>query len=226
MDGKQSAVISKYREMGLPYAAHLDLTWRCPLSCVHCYLKGLTAAELSTDEWLRVLDELAWLKSMSVLLSGGEILVRTDLTKILRRAVDLHFMVKLKTSGNGASRRRLKELAALRPYGVDISFYSDRPDVHDAVTGVVGSFQSSVEAAHAFLEAGVQVVAAVTLLRGHSEDAATVSAGLTALGVGPVTFNNLTDAFCADPNVESLLLPDRLLDQQYEMYAEAVGPSH
>ena len=48
-----------------PIAAGLELTFRCNLACIHCYV-NLPAAdreaksrELTTDEWKRVLDQCA-----------------------------------------------------------------------------------------------------------------------------------------------------------------------
>lgn len=68
----------------------LNLTKRCNLRCVHCYAgaDGPAAAnELSTDEWLRVIDELAAFGSPVALFSGGEPLMHPDIVRLARHAV-------------------------------------------------------------------------------------------------------------------------------------------
>ncbi len=79
-------------------------------------------------------------------ISGGEPMLRKDIFPIIRRARELTFNVKLKTN---AILIKEKEAALIRDLGVDtvqISIYSHRPEVHDAITKVTGSLQRSIAA--------------------------------------------------------------------------------
>ena len=56
------------------------ITARCNLSCIHCYtsrFKGL--GELSTNDALRLIQEIAEIGIRHVSISGGEPLIRKDL---------------------------------------------------------------------------------------------------------------------------------------------------
>src|SRR4029077_9807252 len=60
---------------GIPVAVLLELTHRCPLQCPYCSNpleldRGST--ELTTDEWKKVLSELAEIGVLQVHFSGGE----------------------------------------------------------------------------------------------------------------------------------------------------------
>src|ERR1700681_4595496 len=66
-----------------------ELTYRCPLHCVFCYNPvDYTAhgAELSTDDWLRVLREGRALGAIQLGFSGDAALLRDDLELLVAAA--------------------------------------------------------------------------------------------------------------------------------------------
>src|SRR5260221_2461767 len=95
---------------GPPLWLLLELTYRCPLHCVFCYNPtdfASTAAELGTDDWLRVLRQARALGAVQLGLSGGEPLTRDDLEPIVAEAHRLGFYTKLITFGVGLEGARL-----------------------------------------------------------------------------------------------------------------------
>jgi len=97
-----------------PLAALLELTHRCPLQCPYCSnpielerAKG----ELSTSEWMRVLDEAAELGILQVHFSGGEPAVRRDLPDLVAHARSAGLYSNLITSGVTLDRARIAKLA-------------------------------------------------------------------------------------------------------------------
>ena len=112
----------------------LDLTYRCNERCVHCYLDHDDHGEMTTAEIKHLLDEMADAGVFILTLSGGEIFLRKDFFELLEHARRLMFCVKLKTN---AVLIREREAARIRDLGVEsvqISIYSHRPEVHDAIT--------------------------------------------------------------------------------------------
>ncbi|HET6619985.1 MAG TPA: pyrroloquinoline quinone biosynthesis protein PqqE [Dongiaceae bacterium] len=101
-------------ELGPPLAALLELTHRCPLQCPYCSnplelerAKG----ELSTAEWMRVLDEAAELGVLQVHFSGGEPAVRRDLPDLVAHARRAGLYSNLITSGVTLDEPRVARLA-------------------------------------------------------------------------------------------------------------------
>ena len=97
-----------------PLAALLELTHRCPLQCPYCSnplelerAKG----ELSTDEWMRVLDEASELGILQVHFSGGEPAVRRDLPELVAHARKVGLYSNLITSGVTLDQARVAGLA-------------------------------------------------------------------------------------------------------------------
>jgi PqqA peptide cyclase len=100
--------------LAAPLAALLELTHRCPLQCPYCSnpielerAKG----ELSTSEWMRVLDEAAELGILQVHFSGGEPAVRRDLPDLVAHARSAGLYSNLITSGVTLDRARIAKLA-------------------------------------------------------------------------------------------------------------------
>ncbi|HEY6451167.1 MAG TPA: pyrroloquinoline quinone biosynthesis protein PqqE [Steroidobacteraceae bacterium] len=119
---------------GPPLWLLFELTYRCPLHCVFCYNPtdfSRTGAELTTDDWLRVLREARALGSVQLGLSGGEPLLRDDLELIVAEAHTLGFYTNLITSGVGLTETRLQ---ALKRGGLDhiqLSFQDSTRQMND-----------------------------------------------------------------------------------------------
>ncbi len=141
-----------------PVAMLAQLTHRCELQCPYCSnpLKLLKAAdELSTEEWLRVIDEAAALGVLQVHLSGGEPALRTDLEEIVARLAKHGIYSNLITSGIGLRRDRLRALADLGLDHVQLSVQSVHADVADRISNYRGVLAAKTEFARRVREIGL-----------------------------------------------------------------------
>jgi PqqA peptide cyclase len=111
-----------------------ELTYRCPLHCVFCYNPvdyATYGAELTTEDWLRVLREGRGLGATQLGFSGGEPLVRDDLEVLVAEARRLGYYSNLITSGVGLNERRI---AAFKDGGLDhiqLSFQDSTREMND-----------------------------------------------------------------------------------------------
>jgi radical SAM protein with 4Fe4S-binding SPASM domain len=184
MSGLLEEITRKALAKGIPLSVQLDLTYRCNERCVHCYLDHDDHGEMTTAEIKHLLDELADAGVFILTLSGGEIFLRKDFFDILEYARLQHqFCVKLKTN---AIMIREREAARIRDIGVQsiqISIYSHRPEVHDAITLVPGSLRRSLEAGRFLKSQGLRVVFANVLMVQNLEDYQGVQALAREMGV-------------------------------------------
>src|ERR1700735_5909600 len=123
----------KALELGIPISVQLDLTYRCNERCVHCYLDHDDHGEMTTTEIKHLLDEMADAGVFILTLSGGEIFLRKDFFEILEHARQLMFCVKLKTNAIMIHEREAARIRDLGVESIQISIYSHRPEVHDAI---------------------------------------------------------------------------------------------
>ncbi len=81
------------------FQGFLYLTHRCNLRCLYCNFPFQEISELSTGQWLRVIDQLADLGVRRVTFLGGEPLLRPDLPDLLRHARRRGLACVLSTNG-------------------------------------------------------------------------------------------------------------------------------
>jgi radical SAM protein with 4Fe4S-binding SPASM domain len=169
-------------QLGVPFSVQLDLTYRCNEQCVHCYLDHEDHGEMTTVEIKRLLKEMAEAGVFILTLSGGEIFMRKDFFEILECARALTFCIKLKTNAvliREAQAARLRDLAV---ESIQVSIYSHRPEVHDAITKVPGSLQRSISAIRFLKSQGLKVIIANVLMTENMRDYQGVRALATELG--------------------------------------------
>ncbi|MFZ0761112.1 MAG: radical SAM protein, partial [Candidatus Sulfotelmatobacter sp.] len=126
--------------------------------------------EMTTAEIKHLLKEMADAGVFILTLSGGEIFLRKDFFEILECARALTFCIKLKTN---AVLIREVQAARLRDLGVEsiqVSIYSHRAEVHDAITKIPGSLRRSINAIRFLKSQGLKVIIANVLMTENMQD--------------------------------------------------------
>jgi radical SAM protein with 4Fe4S-binding SPASM domain len=175
-------------ERNIPVSVTLELTRRCPLACAHCYLpetrgRARPAAELSAAQWEKILRQLAAAGGLYLVFTGGEPLLRPDLERLCAFAKKLNFDVRVFSTGLGLGRRRALELKKAGVSAFEISFYG-RPEIHDGVTGLRGSYAQSLAAARLLKKNGLKVKIKIPLTRANLSQAAFLRALARREGFG------------------------------------------
>ncbi len=159
-------------ERNIPVSVTIELTRRCRLSCLHCYLpetrgRAAPGPELDTAGWERILGELARAGGLYLVFTGGEPLLRPDLPRLCRRAKKLNFDVRIFSSGIGMTGALAAEFRDAGVSGFELSLYG-AAEVHDGITGRRGSCAETLRAAGLLAGAGVRVKLKVPLMRQNS----------------------------------------------------------
>jgi len=157
----------KALRLGIPLSVHLDVTYRCNERCEHCYLEHDDLGEMTTTEIRNLLGQLAESGVFFLTLSGGEPLVRRDCFEIIEIARSLGFNVKLKTNAILIKEQEARRLRSLGVEQVQISVYSDQPEVHDRITKVEGSLRRTMKAIGLLRSQGIRVVIANVLMKSN-----------------------------------------------------------
>jgi MoaA/NifB/PqqE/SkfB family radical SAM enzyme len=178
--------------LGAPIAAHIEVSTRCHLDCVHCYIPGAERRpgrdaarepDMTNDEIRALLDQLEELGCFVVTFTGGEIFIRPGMMELLEYANDRGFILELFTSGTPITPDKASRLAALNLARVQISLYSHDHTTHDGVTQVGGSWMRSVAAAKELVARGIFVEFACTLMRSNIADVVELRKFADSLGV-------------------------------------------
>jgi radical SAM protein with 4Fe4S-binding SPASM domain len=125
----------------VPLSGSIEITFRCNLRCVHCYIDDYSGqGEMSTGEIKRILDEIAEEGCLWLLLTGGEVLCRSDFPEIYRHAKGLGFLLTIFSNGTLLDERIADLLAEYRPHGIEFTLYGLSDETYLKVTGFPGRF--------------------------------------------------------------------------------------
>lgn len=125
-----------------PIGLLAELTHRCPLKCGYCSNPTellRRERELSTAQWLGVLEQAEALGLLQVHLSGGEPAARADPEAIIGCCARLGLYSNLITSGVQIDARRLSQLCDAGLDHVQLSLQHVDPGAADAIAGFRGA---------------------------------------------------------------------------------------
>src|SRR5947208_2904405 len=89
----------------VPLSATLELTSRCNLKCVHCYLGPQEeqwkkrSQEMSTEKVLGIIDEMVAAGTLYLLITGGDPMVHRDFARVYRYAREHGLLVTVFCDG-------------------------------------------------------------------------------------------------------------------------------
>ena len=151
-------IIKKTVDRNIPLTVHFDLTYKCNLKCVHCYvIEERGKKELSAEVIKSIIDQLAEANTLYLTFSGGEIFTRKDFFDIASYAREKDFVLRLLTNGTLITPKIADKIKDLNPISVRMSLYALDPDVHDAITRSKGSQRKTVKALMLLKERGIKV---------------------------------------------------------------------
>ena len=148
----------KWVKQRLPYSVLFELTARCNMNCVHCYLQNVhDTKELSYDKIIEIIDILYEKGIVFLTFTGGEILLRKDFVDIYLYAKKKGFLVELFTNGYLFDDKIIDALAEYPPLLVDISLYGASENTYRKVTGLQNAFARVIQNCKKLKKAGIRV---------------------------------------------------------------------
>lgn len=133
-----------------------NVTAQCNLKCRHCYIQATESAaegEMTTEEGMAFIDDLAEMKVPVLLFSGGEPLLRPDLFELSAYAVEQGLRTVLSTNGtliDDFTAEMIRD-AGFQYVGVSIDGCEA---THDEFRGEQGSFAAALAGIRAAKAAG------------------------------------------------------------------------
>ena len=138
--------ISKPLKLQAPFLVVWNYTDACNLRCKHCYQGAgkMSEDELSLDERLNIVDQLADNDVVAIAFSGGEALLRDDFWEVARYASNKGLYLSLATNGTLLTKDVVRRLRDVGVEYFEISLDSVDPVKHDAFRGVNGAWERTV----------------------------------------------------------------------------------
>ena len=117
--------------------AYLEITTRCNLNCLHCYVDKTHPREIDLETMFDIFDKLVEMRVKNVVLFGGEPTLHRNFWDLLQYAIDRFDLVTVET--NGTTPTRFNDFDCQ----VAISFESYIPEENDEIRGQ-GVFEKAI----------------------------------------------------------------------------------
>lgn len=153
-----------------------NVTQRCNLFCMHCYASSHDReyeGELTTDEGLRLLDDLAQFGAPTLLFSGGEPTTRPDLFELVSHASSSGLRCVLSTNGTLITPEVADRIAESGFSYVGVSL-DGIGAVHDKIRGKKGAFEDALRGLRLCRDRGVRVGLRYTVHRKNLDQLADI----------------------------------------------------
>lgn len=144
----------------------LSLTWEitsdCNLRCSHCYYynqkeKFDSTNDLSTEQIMKILNDIIEMGIVNIILTGGEALLRKDIFEIINKIKSNNISIKLSSNGIIITKEIAKKLSTLlhpKMDEVQISLDGACEEIHDKTRGK-GNFKKTIQGIENLLEYGI-----------------------------------------------------------------------
>ena len=147
----------------IPLAGNIELTHRCNLRCVHCYVGDQTGPwanrdrELDTARWKELIDEITGAGCLFLLITGGEPLLRKDFAEIYLYAKTRGLLIAVFTNGTLISEDILDLFTGFPPKAVEITLYGASKETYERITGVKGSYQKCLQGIRRLIDRQINI---------------------------------------------------------------------
>jgi len=187
-----------------------NVTRSCNLHCVHCYARAVEKSrerEMSHEEGLALLDDLAEFGVPVVLFSGGEPLARPDLLDLAKYAVNKGMRAVISTNGTLIDREKARKLKDIGLSYVGVSL-DGMEEVNDRFRGKKGAFQKAMEGIRNCQKVGLKVGLRFTINRMNAQEIPNIFDLLDTYNIPRVCFYHLVYAGRGSELVEQDLSHD------------------
>jgi radical SAM protein with 4Fe4S-binding SPASM domain len=168
----------------VPLSGSIEITFKCNLRCVHCYIPDFSGRnEMTTAEVKRILSEAADEGCLWMLLTGGEVLTRSDFPEIYRHAKRCGFLLTVFSNGTLMDERMADLFAEYRPFGIEFTLYGLSDETYLKTTGFPGRFTRVRRAIELLLERNVPLSLKAVAMQPLSEEIEKMAAFCKTLGV-------------------------------------------
>jgi pyrroloquinoline quinone biosynthesis protein E len=149
-----------------------ELTYACPLQCPYCSnpmdIAKYAKTELSTADWIRVMQQARKMGATQLGFSGGEPLVRKDLEELVAEARRLGYYTNLITSGIGMDENRIRAFKEAGLDHIQVSFQASTEELNNFIAGT-DVFEHKKEMARLVKKYGYPMVLCFVLHRKNEE---------------------------------------------------------
>lgn len=135
-----------------PVDGTFELTVRCNLHCKMCLFRHddseneeIRRNELSAEQWIDLADQAAKAGTFSLLLTGGEPMLRSDFCEIYEGIYKKGFLLTLYTNATLVTPKIMEMLKKYPPHKIGVTIYGASPETYEKVCGNANAYERMLE---------------------------------------------------------------------------------
>src|ERR1035437_5483539 len=125
-----------------------ESTRTCNFACVHCRAQAQKLPDpnqLTTQEALNLMDQIADLCKPVLIISGGDPLQRKDIFEIASHASSRGIRVAMSPSGSDITPDIIQKMKSSGVKMISLSLDGSKPEIHDSFRQVPGAFELAMK---------------------------------------------------------------------------------
>lgn len=161
-----------------PIDATFELTVRCNLKCKMCMFRHCTSEnpelisrELTAEEWIKLAEDAANMGTGSLLITGGEPMLRDDFPEIYEGIYKNGFIITLYTNATLVDDKIMALLRKYPPHKIGISIYGASAETYEKVCGNSRYFEKAIKGAKKLITLPSVIDFRTTIIDDNYEDA-------------------------------------------------------
>lgn len=161
----------------IPVDGTFELTVRCNLRCKMCLFRHresenarIKARELTAAQWIGMARQAAEAGTFSLLITGGEPLLRPDFCRIWEGIYRQGFLMTLYTNATLVTDEVMETLRKYPPHRIGVTIYGASPEIYEKVCGDGRAYGQALEGAHRLQELPSRLEFRTTIIKDNYED--------------------------------------------------------
>ena len=199
------------------YTATIEITRRCNAKCIHCIIGAGQAKneELTTNEILKLIEDLSDLECNTVVLTGGEPFLRKEWPLFLQKICSLNMQPIFMTNAMLINDDIIDILKLYPNVGMGISLDGADKSTHDYIRGIPGIFDNFCEVVKKLKKAKIYTAIPTTVMQSNFNQLDKILELLISLGVDTWQLQIVKPG-------ERLPKKELLTEEQYYQLAEKI----
>jgi radical SAM protein len=171
-----------------PFIVIWELTRACELACLHCRAEAQKIADprqLSHQEGIKLIDQIAEMDSPLLVFTGGDPLMRADLYDLARYAIqEKGLRVSMTPSATPlVTKKAIEEAKEVGLSRWAFSVDGSTAEIHDAFRGTSGSYDLTISAIEYLKELEIPIQINTTVSRYNIDDLEKIASLVESFGI-------------------------------------------
>lgn len=169
--------LSANSAMRYPLDGTFELTVRCNLHCKMCLFrhddsenKKIISQELPAEHWIALAKQVAEAGTFSLLLTGGEPMIREDFCELYEGIYRQGFQITLYTNATLVTDKVMEILKKYPPHRIGITIYGASAATYKKVCGVSGAYDRMIEGVNKLRTLPSMLDFRTTIIKDNYED--------------------------------------------------------